>query len=74
VLADEPTGSLDRESSDNLGQLLIQLNKEEAVTLIVVTHSIELARLMDKVFNLRNGKLEKSALSPNDRIQCHREE
>ena len=74
VLADEPTGSLDRESSDNLGQLLIKLNKEEAVTLIVVTHSIELARLMDKVFNLRNGKLEKSALSPNDRIQCHREE
>lgn len=58
VLADEPTGSLDRESSDNLGQLLIKLNKEEAVTLIVVTHSIELARLMDKVFNLRNGKLE----------------
>lgn len=58
VLADEPTGSLDKESSDNLGQLLIQLNKEEAVTLIVVTHSIELARLMDKVFNLRNGKLE----------------
>ncbi len=74
VLADEPTGSLDRESSDNLGQLLIQLNKEEAVTLIVVTHSIELARLMDKIFNLRNGKLEKSALSQNDRIQCHREE
>jgi ABC-type lipoprotein export system ATPase subunit len=74
VLADEPTGSLDKESSDNLGQLLIQLNKEEAVTLIVVTHSIELARLMDKVFNLRNGKLEKSVLSPNDRVQCHREE
>lgn len=66
VLADEPTGSLDKESSDNLGQLLIQLNKEEAVTLIVVTHSIELARLMDKVFNLRNGKLEKSVLSQND--------
>jgi ABC-type lipoprotein export system ATPase subunit len=66
LLADEPTGSLDRESSDNLGELLIKLNKEEAVTLIVVTHSIELARLMDKVFNLRNGKLEKSVLSQND--------
>lgn len=59
VLADEPTGSLDKESSDNLGQLLIELNKEEDVTLIAVTHSMDLARLMDKVFSLRNGVLEK---------------
>ncbi len=57
VLADEPTGSLDRESSENLGQLLVQLNKEEGTTLIVVTHSMELAQLMDKVYNLKNGKL-----------------
>jgi lipoprotein-releasing system ATP-binding protein len=58
VLADEPTGSLDRESAENLGQLLVQLNKEEGTTLIVVTHSIELAHLMDKVYNLKNGMLE----------------
>ena len=60
VLADEPTGSLDRESSKNLGQLLLQLNKEEGLALIVVTHSMELARLMDKVYKLRDGKLENS--------------
>jgi lipoprotein-releasing system ATP-binding protein len=58
VLADEPTGSLDRESAENLGLLLVQLNKEEGTTLIVVTHSIELAHLMDKVYNLKNGMLE----------------
>jgi lipoprotein-releasing system ATP-binding protein len=58
VLADEPTGSLDRESSENLGQLLVQLNKKEGVALVVVTHSIELARLMDKVYTLQDGKLE----------------
>jgi lipoprotein-releasing system ATP-binding protein len=58
VLADEPTGSLDRESSENLGQLLVKLNKEEGTTLIVVTHSMELAQLMDKVYNLKKGKLE----------------
>ena len=58
VLADEPTGSLDRESSENLGQLLVKVNKEEGATLITVTHSIELARLMDKVFKLLDGKLE----------------
>ncbi len=60
VLADEPTGSLDRESSKNLGQLLLQLNKDEDMALIVVTHSMELARLMDKVYKLQDGKLESS--------------
>jgi len=58
VLADEPTGSLDRESAENLGQLLVKLNKDEGTTLMVVTHSMELARLMDNVYNLKNGKLE----------------
>ena len=59
ILADEPTGSLDKEFSKNLGQLLVRLNKEEGTALIVITHSIELARLMDKVYRLQNGKLEK---------------
>ncbi len=58
ILADEPTGSLDRESSENLGQLLVDLNREEGVSLITVTHSMDLARRMSKVFNLQNGKLE----------------
>ncbi len=58
VLADEPTGSLDLESSENLSQLLIALNKEENVTLIVVTHSLELARRMGRLFALKNGVLE----------------
>ncbi len=58
ILADEPTGSLDRESSGNLGQLLVKVNKEEGTTLITVTHSIEIARLMDKVYRLQDGILE----------------
>jgi lipoprotein-releasing system ATP-binding protein len=58
VLADEPTGSLDRDSSENLGQLLVEMNKEEGTTLITVTHSIDFARLMEKVFILQNGALE----------------
>lgn len=62
VLADEPTGSLDRESSDNLGQLLVKVNKEEETTLITVTHSIEIARLMDKVYRLQDGMLEKYSI------------
>ncbi len=58
VLADEPTGSLDRGSSEALGQLLVDLNKEQQTTLIVVTHSLELARLLDKVYKLQDGSLE----------------
>ncbi len=58
VLADEPTGSLDSASAENLGQLLIELNKTNTVTLVVVTHSINLARRMDQMYNLKNGKLE----------------
>ena len=58
VLADEPTGSLVKESSENLGRLLVDLNSEEGVSLITVTHSMDLARRMSKVTNLQNGKLE----------------
>ncbi|MFC1557947.1 ABC transporter ATP-binding protein [candidate division KSB1 bacterium] len=58
ILADEPTGSLDLASADNLGQMLVDLNKSENVTLIVVTHSLDLAKKMDTVYNLRDGRLE----------------
>ena len=58
LLADEPTGSLDEPSALNLGQILIDLNRAENVTLIVVTHSHDLAKRMDTVYNLHNGRLE----------------
>jgi ABC-type lipoprotein export system ATPase subunit len=58
VLADEPTGSLDRESAADLARLLIRLNKEENTTLIVVTHSLELSGLLDKAFTIKNHTLE----------------
>ena len=57
LLADEPTGALDHVSATNLGQLLVDLNREEGVTLIVVTHSRELAQRMGRVLTLRDGKL-----------------
>ncbi|MFC1492563.1 ABC transporter ATP-binding protein [candidate division KSB1 bacterium] len=58
ILADEPTGSLDQSSADNLSRILIDLNKAENVTLILVTHSIDLAEKMNKVYILQNGRLE----------------
>src|SRR5882672_1877869 len=43
LLADEPTGALDRASAQTLGDLLVQINREEGVTLILVTHALDLA-------------------------------
>jgi ABC-type lipoprotein export system ATPase subunit len=57
LLADEPTGALDRSSADELAKLLTDLNREENVTLIVVTHALDLARQMQRVFELQNGQL-----------------
>lgn len=57
LLADEPTGALDRASATTLSQLLVELNREEGVTLVVVTHSTELAQRMGRIVELRDGKL-----------------
>jgi lipoprotein-releasing system ATP-binding protein len=57
LLADEPTGALDKVSSQQLGELLTELNREEKVTLIVVTHALDLAGKMQRQFKLENGKL-----------------
>ena len=57
LLADEPTGALDRISAEELAKLLAELNREENVTLIVVTHALDLARQMQRVFELQNGQL-----------------
>jgi len=57
LLADEPTGSLDRKGAEGLCDLLVELNKEEKVTIIMVTHSMALAERMGKVLELDEGKL-----------------
>ena len=57
LLADEPTGSLDRASAESLARLLGELNREEGVALIFVTHAADLAASAGKVVELRDGKL-----------------
>lgn len=57
LLADEPTGSLDENTAESLTELLLQINKEEKVALIVVTHSLELASKMDRKLQIKQGKL-----------------
>ncbi|MCA9448662.1 MAG: ABC transporter ATP-binding protein [Candidatus Omnitrophica bacterium] len=60
LLADEPTGALDQENADSLFDLLLQLNREEGITLICVTHALPLAEKLARVFELRNKRLAPS--------------
>jgi ABC-type lipoprotein export system ATPase subunit len=57
LLADEPTGALDRAAADGLARLLVELNREERVTLMVATHALDLAGQMGRRFALRDGRL-----------------
>jgi len=58
LLADEPTGNLDRHSAQTVGQLLFDLHRQEQNILIVVTHSPELAKTFEKRMEMLDGRLE----------------
>ena len=55
ILADEPTGALDSKTSEEVMQLLGQLNREEGVTIIVVTHESGVANCTDKIVHIKDG-------------------
>lgn len=57
LLADEPTGSLDSEAAQGLGELLLEQSREEGAALIVVTHSPDLARRVGRTLTLDRGRL-----------------
>jgi len=59
LLADEPTGSLDQESSERMGKLLLKINREQQVTLVLVTHSPELAAKTNTIYRIVNENLLK---------------
>ena len=57
VLADEPTGNLDPATADEVHELLIDLNRTRAITLVIVTHNDRLAALADRTLRLVGGRL-----------------
>lgn len=57
ILADEPSGNLDRATSDGIHALLLDICRKEHKALVVATHDAELAKLCDAVYLLENGKL-----------------
>jgi lipoprotein-releasing system ATP-binding protein len=60
LLADEPTGSLDRRSAESLADLLLELNREEGTALVVATHAPALAARMGRSLELVEGRLAPS--------------
>ncbi|MEN3065541.1 MAG: ABC transporter ATP-binding protein, partial [Candidatus Methanosuratincola petrocarbonis] len=59
ILADEPTGNLDSKSSHEIMEILRRLNEEKGVTIVMVTHNLELTSYCDRTWFFRDGKIEK---------------
>ncbi len=57
LLADEPTGNLDTRTSDEVHALLFRLNEEHRITMLVVTHNMDLARQMPRKIRMADGRL-----------------
>jgi ABC-type lipoprotein export system ATPase subunit len=57
ILADEPTGNLDTATGRDIMELLRSLNREQGVTLLVVTHDLEAAKFAERAIQLRDGQI-----------------
>jgi len=69
ILADEPTGNLDSSTGNEVMQLLRNLNTESGVTLIVVTHDLEVAAYADRIVHLRDGEVDRIEVSKNTPVK-----
>ncbi|TLS51583.1 ABC transporter ATP-binding protein [Paenibacillus antri] len=62
ILADEPTGNLDRQNGEDILKLLSRLNKEEGITVVMVTHDRHAAETADRIITLRDGAVVEDAM------------
>ena len=58
ILADEPTGNLDRTNTDRVSNLLLDYSKTKKISLVLVTHNINLAKKCDRIIRLFDGKIK----------------
>lgn len=66
IFADEPTGNLDTATGATVEDILFGLNKDNGITLIVVTHDVDLAARCDRQVFLRDGLIERTSRSTHD--------
>ena len=64
LFADEPTGNLDAETGEKVIQLLLDLNKENGTTLVIITHDLELAKRTQQILTLKGGKIVTNQPTP----------
>jgi putative ABC transport system ATP-binding protein len=57
LIADEPTGNLDSRRSHEIKDLLVRLNREQGITIILVTHNPDLAKIGSRVIELKDGRI-----------------
>ena len=58
ILADEPTGNLDKKNTELVSNLLLNYSKRKKISLVLVTHNINLAKMCDRVINLFDGQVK----------------
>ena len=72
-LADEPSGNLDSRTGRNLHELLVALNEELELTMVIVTHNMELAAMMQRTLRLVDGQLRRKEICDGSAAQgCRR--
>lgn len=61
--ADEPTGALDSEAADDIMDLLERLNEEQGLTIVLVTHALEVGERANRIVRMRDGRIERAGRS-----------
>jgi putative ABC transport system ATP-binding protein len=64
ILADEPTGALDTRTSEEVMAILQRLNREQGITVVLVTHEPDIARHTRRVLHIRDGKISRDEAVP----------
>ena len=71
LLADEPTGAVDSKTADNVLEVFRRLNRETGVTVIIVTHDVKLAKSIDRVVAIRDGKTSSELIRKRSSIPAN---
>lgn len=68
LFADEPTGNLDDETSNQIEDLLFGLNEEQGTTLVIVTHDLKLAHKCDRIIKLKHGQVNSDSYTSSEKL------